>query len=83
MRAATYSAVRREISRFPYKERTRMLGSPTTRGRSGTRICAPERLAFRQDNGVGAPNRPPFAAQWPAYTHPCQRFAAGLAASHA
>ena len=83
MRAATYSAVRREISRFPFKERTRMLGSPTTRGRPGARDDAPGHMAFRQDKDVGTPEKTLYAARWPAYTHPCQRFATGLAASHA
>ncbi len=45
---------RREISRFPYKERLRMPGSLTTPGRPGARDGAPVRLAFRSGYGVGA-----------------------------
>ena len=45
---------RQEISRFPHKERLHMPGSQTTQGRSGARNSAPARLAFRQQNGVGA-----------------------------
>ena len=60
-----------------------MLGSTTTRGRPGARVRAPDRIAFRQDNGVGTPDMTPFAAQWPAYAHPCQRFARHLTVADA
>ena len=36
-----------EISRFPRKERPYMPGSKTTPGRSGARVSAPVRIAFR------------------------------------
>ncbi len=39
--------VRPEISRFPYKERAHMPGSPTTPGRLGACSNAPSRVAFR------------------------------------
>ncbi len=42
-----------EISRFPYKERAHMPGSPTTPGRLSARSNAPSRIAFRYVNGVG------------------------------
>jgi hypothetical protein len=58
-----------------------MPGSQTTPGQPGTRISAPVRVAFHQCNGVGPQNKSPFAAQWLAYTHPCQRFEMCLAAT--
>ena len=39
-------------------------------------------VAFRCQNGVGVPIDS-FAAQYPAYMFPCQRFDASLAAQHA
>ncbi len=60
-----------------------MPGSQTTRGPSDTRGHAPERVAFRSTDYVGTPNCIPFAAQWPACTHPCQRFAGHLAVAAA
>ena len=45
--------VNQEISRFPNKERTRMPGSTTTQGRTGTRSNAPVRITFRRPNNVG------------------------------
>ena len=67
--------VDREISRFPYKELLHMPGSPTTPGRAGTRVDAPVRVAFRQENGVSTRKEATFAARWLAYAYPCQRFA--------
>ncbi len=55
-----------------------MLGSQTARGRRGTRDDAPPRMAFRSLDSVGTPDGS-FAAQYPAYAHPYQRFAAPLA----
>ena len=69
----------REISRFPYKERPHMPGSPTTPGRPGTRADAPVRVAFRHANSVGTRDSSSFAAQWLAYALPCRRFAHALA----
>src|ERR1700724_3441184 len=46
---------RREISRFPDKERTHMLGSTTAPGRPGARDDAPGHVAFRSKHSVGAP----------------------------
>lgn len=51
-----------------------MLGSQTARGRSGTRVHAPSHVAFRRLDSVGTPDQA-FAAQYPACTLPCQRFA--------
>ena len=57
-----------------------MPGSQTALGRVSARNSAPARLAFRQQNDVGAQNKADFAAQWLAYAYPCQRFDACLAA---
>src|SRR3979411_1472564 len=46
---------RREISRFPGKERTHMLGSTTAPGRPGARDHAPVHVAFRSMHSVGDP----------------------------
>src|ERR1700687_5364563 len=46
---------RREISRFPHKERTHMLGSTTAPGRPGARDDAPVHVAFRSMHSVGVP----------------------------
>lgn len=70
--------VDREISRFPHKELLHMPGSPTTPGRTGARINAPIRIAFRQENDVGTRKEATFAARWLAYAYPCQRFAGTL-----
>ena len=59
-----------------------MPGSSTTQDRICARVDAHPRFAFRCDNGVGVPIDS-FAAQWLAYTHPCRRFAPGLAADDA
>jgi len=56
-----------------------MPGSPTAPGRTGARIDAPVRIAFRQRNSVGTRDEPTFAAQWQAYAIPCRRFASALA----
>ena len=56
-----------------------MPGSQTALGRAGARSSAPVRLAFRQQNGVGAQDVVDFAAQWLAYAIPCRRFAGFLA----
>ena len=56
-----------------------MPGSPTAPGRTGARIEAPVRIAFRQRNSVGTRDEPTFAAQWLAYAIPCRRFANILA----
>lgn len=59
-----------------------MLGSQTARGRKGTRDNAPLHSAFRSLDNVGTPDGS-FAAQYPAYAHPYQRFATLLAERHA
>jgi hypothetical protein len=46
---------RREISRFPHKELTHMLGSTTAPGRPGARDDAPVHVAFRSMHSVGVP----------------------------
>src|SRR5229473_509342 len=79
---ATCPSAKREISRFPCKERPHMPGSATTPGRSGARAVAPVRVAFRAVNGVGSRDMP-FAAQWLAYALPYRRFAHTLASTHA
>ena len=56
-----------------------MPGSTTALGRAGARNSAPARVAFRQQNGVGAQDNVDFAAQWLAYAIPCRRFADALA----
>ena len=81
MRATPYRSVAKpEISRFPCKEHTRMPGSQTAQGRSGTRSSVPTRIAFRSNDSVGTLDEVTFAAQWLAYPHPCQRFVTRLAA---
>lgn len=55
-----------------------MPGSQTTQGRAGTRNNAPVRVAFRLCNDVGTLIAN-FAAQWLAYSHPCQRLKVYLA----
>jgi hypothetical protein len=44
-----------EISRFPCKELTHMLGSTTAPGRLGARAGAPSRVAFHSTHSVGVP----------------------------
>jgi len=55
-----------------------MPGSPTTPDRSGTRVVAPVRFAFRVCNHVGVLDEKYFVPQWLACTLPSQRFAAHL-----
>ena len=59
-----------------------MPGSSATQDRTCARLGAHPRFAFRCDNGVGVPIDS-FAARWLAYTHPCRRFAPGLATDDA
>jgi hypothetical protein len=59
-----------------------MPGSQTTQGRTGTRAHAPAHVAFCFFESIGTPNGI-FAAQWLAYTLPCQRFAYALMGIHA
>ena len=56
-----------------------MLGSLTTPGRPAARNSAAGRVAFQVGNPVGARESDTFAAQWPACTIPCRRFALALA----
>src|SRR5262245_64673710 len=70
--------VRLEISRFPYKERACMPGSPTTPGRLSACAGALRRLAFHYTDSVGTRNWFSIAAQWLACTYPCRRFADAL-----
>jgi hypothetical protein len=56
-----------------------MPGSSTTPGRSDARAGAPDRVAFRHLNGVGARNMTSFAAQWLACALPYRRFTTTLA----
>ena len=56
-----------------------MPGSSTAQSRMSARNNAPSRIAFRQENGVGAQDDVDFAAQWLAYAIPYRRFADALA----
>jgi hypothetical protein len=56
-----------------------MPGSPTAPGRPGARDGAPGRVAFHQQNSVGARFDVAFAAQWLAYVIPYRRFTCALA----
>lgn len=56
-----------------------MPGSPTTPGRSGAHVSAPDHVAFRRLNSVGTRDKVSFAAQWLACTLPYRRFADLLA----
>jgi hypothetical protein len=60
-----------------------MPGSPTAPGRTGARVNAPVRIAFRQQNSVGTRDEPTFAAQWLAYAIPYRRFASVLTGADA
>ena len=56
MRARLFLVLARgEISRFPRKELTHMLGSTTAPGRPGARVGAPARVAFHSTHSVGVP----------------------------
>jgi hypothetical protein len=48
-------------------------------GRPNARVGAPEHVAFRYTDSVGARDSFPIAAQWLACTSPCRRFADALA----
>jgi len=50
-----------------------------TRSRPGTRVNAPDRVAFCRLDDIGAPIVKSFATQWLARTHPGQRFTRGVA----
>ena len=52
-------------------------------GPAEARADAPARMAFRYSNNVGTRDYRPVAAQWPAYTLPCRRFAGTLAGADA
>ena len=83
MRAGVQAqAVTREISRFPRRERPHMPGSPTTPGRTDTRLSRPFVLLSALST-ASAPGFVPFAAQWLACALPCRRFASALAGSDA
>jgi hypothetical protein len=56
-----------------------MPGATTALGWVGARTSAPVRVAFRNQNSVGAQNDVDFAAQWLACAIPCRRFAGILA----
>jgi hypothetical protein len=78
-RAGQAALASSEISRFPRKERPCMPGSPTTPGCSGACLSAPDPVAFRRCDSVGARNIGTFAVQWLACTLPYRRFADILA----
>src|ERR1700722_13516768 len=75
----TVSPLRREISRFPYKERLHMPGSPTTPDRQSARNDALRRIAFRVVQRVCIRKNNLFVAQWLAYAPPFRRFTCSLA----
>ena len=56
-----------------------MPGSSTTLGRTGARVHAPVRIAFRVVERVGTQCYPVFAAQWLACACPYRRFTVTLA----
>jgi len=68
-----------ETSRFPYKERACMPGSPTTPGWPSARVGALGHIAFHYTDSVGTRDQFSIAAQWLACTFPCRRFADILA----
>jgi len=70
-----------EISRFPRKKLLCMPGSMTTQDQATARADAIARVAFYQWDSIGILIENTFAAQWLAYTLPCQRFADALAAA--
>ena len=55
-----------------------MPGSTTTPGRTGACDGAPVHVAFRRSDDVGTRIEISYAAQWLAYTYPCQRFVVHL-----
>ena len=55
-----------------------MPGSKTTPGCACACDDAHEHVAFRLWNSVGTQDKRSIVAQWLAYSHPCQRFAAPL-----
>src|SRR5665213_4616447 len=61
-----------EISRFPDERLMRMPGSTTTRGRLLSCDDGTNHLAFCWTENISAPNLS-YAAQYLAYTLPCQR----------
>ena len=60
-----------------------MPGSMTTPGRWNACVSTFRRIAFRRTDSVSTQNKFPFAAQWLAYTFPCQRFDDALAGATA
>jgi len=74
---------RRPAMRSPGSRARGFAGVPrstTTRDRQGTGDSAPRHVAFRYADSVGIPDQKPFAAQYLAHQHPCQRFVPDLAA---
>jgi hypothetical protein len=60
-----------------------MPGSPDGAESIGARVVALDRVVFCRLEGIDTPVVKSFAAQWLAYTLPCQRFMCSLAAVHA
>ena len=79
----TSHMARPETSRFPDKARIDMPGSRDHAERVGARDSAPTTVAFRRIESVGTRDQDSFAAQWLAYRHLCQRFAAHLTMTNA
>jgi len=71
-----------EISRFPDERLLRMPGSTTTRGWLVSSDNDTIHLAFCWTENISAPNLS-YAAQYLAYTLPCQRFVCSLTATRA
>src|SRR5690606_25388545 len=82
-RTQTSRAARLETSRFPCEALTGMPGSSDHAERVSARDSALTTVAFRRIENVGTRDQDYFAAQWLAYRHPCQRFAAHLAMTNA
>jgi hypothetical protein len=72
------SAVRLDISRFPFKERACMPGSTTTPDSRLARNNATRDVAFHSLECVGIRDKNDIVAQWLACTYPCRRFGRAL-----
>ena len=67
----------------PCADRYHLLAIALRPVRSGPRVGAPERVAFRDLKRVGTRDCTCFAAQWLAYALPCRRFARTLTSANA
>ena len=67
----------------PCADRYHLLAIALRPVRSGPRVGAPERVAFRDLKRIGTRDCTCFAAQWLAYALPCRRFARTLTSANA